>query len=198
MSQIDLWYATRATGVMALLLLSATVVLGILVAGRAQGSLPGFARTDIHRRVSILAVVFLAIHILTSVLDSYVHIGWLAIVVPFTASYHRDWLALGTVGTDLLLAVAISSALRARIPARVWRAVHWLAYFSWPSAISHTLGMGTDAKFAWVQGLVALCIALVLGTGSWRAVSALRAHRDRPVTTMSVRRSLRLSMRKDI
>jgi len=132
------------------------------------------------------------------VLDSYVHIGWLAVVVPFTSSYHRDWLALGTVGTDFLLAVAISSALRARIPARVWRALHWLAYLSWPSAISHTLGMGTDAKFAWTQGLVALCIALVLGTVSWRAVSALRAHRDRPVTIMSVRRSLRLSIRKDI
>ena len=144
MSSIDLWYTTRATGLVALVLLTATVFLGVLTAGRARTTLPAFARAEVHRRVSVLAVVFLAVHVLTAVLDTYVNIGRLAIVVPFTSSYHTFWLALGTIGADLLLAVAISSALRRHIPARTWRALHWLAYLSWPVAVSHALGMGTD------------------------------------------------------
>ena len=93
--------------------------------------------------------------VLTAVLDSYAHIGWWATVVPFTSSYHRAWVALGTIGVDLLLAVAISSALRRRIPARAWRALHWLAYLSWPVAVSHTLGLGPDTRFSWALAAAA-------------------------------------------
>ena len=146
MSSIDLWYTTRATGLVALLLLTGTVFLGILTAGRARTKLPAFARAEVHRRAAALAVVFLAVHVLTAVLDTYVNIGWPAIVVPFASGYRTVWLALGTIGADLLLAVAISSALRQRISARHWRALHWLAYLSWPVAVSHALGMGTDSK----------------------------------------------------
>ena len=121
MSSIDLWYTTRATGIVALVLLTATMFLGILTAGRAPSSLPAFARTDIHRRIAVLTVVFLGLHVVTSVLDTYVHINWLSIVVPFTSSYHTYWLALGTVGVDFFLAVAVSSALRQHISARAWR-----------------------------------------------------------------------------
>ena len=79
-------------------------------------------------------------------------------------------MALGTIGADLLLAVAISSALRQRIPARAWRALHWLAYLSWPVAVSHALGMGTDSKLTWALGLVAVCIAGVVAAAAWRVV----------------------------
>jgi methionine sulfoxide reductase heme-binding subunit len=192
MSQIDLWYATRATGVVALVLLTATVFLGVMVAGRAKTSLPAFARAEVHRNISVLTLVFLAIHVLTSVLDTYVNIDWLSIVLPFSSSYHRGWLALGAIGVDMFLAVAVSSALRRHIPARAWRALHWLAYLSWPTAISHTLGMGTDAKFTWLQALVGGCVALVLGALAWRVVSAARARAARPRTIMTPRRSLRL------
>ncbi|HTW10486.1 MAG TPA: hypothetical protein VME46_23475 [Acidimicrobiales bacterium] len=192
MSQIDLWYATRATGITALVLLTATVFLGILVAGRAPSSLPAFARADLHRRISALAVVFLAVHVLTSLLDSYVHIGWWSVVVPLVSGYHRAWLALGTVGLDLLLAVGISSVLRAHIPARAWRLLHWLAYLSWPSAVVHALGMGSDARFAWLQALIAVCAASVAGAALWRALVAGRARAARPETIIRARRSLRV------
>jgi sulfoxide reductase heme-binding subunit YedZ len=196
MSQIDLWYATRATGIVALILLTGTVFLGILVAGRARSSLPAFARAEFHRRVSVVSVVFLALHVTTAVLDSYVHIGWLAVIVPFTSNYQRFWLALGTVATDLLLAVAISSLLRQHVPARMWRGLHWLAYLSWPVAISHALGMGTDAKLHWVLALVVLCIASVASVIVWRAVTGMRSRAARPVTIISSRRSLRLGVSK--
>ena len=96
---------------------------------------------------------FLACHILTSVLDTYVHIGWAAIVVPFASSYKTVWVALGSIGLDLLLAVAVTSHLRHKMRARTWRAVHWLAYLSWPVALSHAFGMGTDMRQGWVIGL---------------------------------------------
>jgi predicted ferric reductase len=191
MSQIDLWYATRATGLVALVLLTGTMVLGILVAGRAKGRLPAFARVEVHRNITVLTMVFLAIHIVTSLLDSYVHIGWLSVIVPFLSSYHRGWVALGTVGVDAIAAVAVSSALRHHIPARAWPAMHWLAYLSWPTAVSHTLGMGTDARFAWVRALVALCSAAVLSALTWRAVSAARARTARPSTVIVPRPALR-------
>ena len=191
MSSIDLWYTTRATGLVALVLLSATVVLGILTAGRARSALPAFARAEVHRRASVLAVVFLAVHVLTAVIDTYVNIGWLAIVVPFTSSYHTFWLALGTIGADLLLAVAISSALRRHIPARTWRALHWLAYLSWPVAVSHALGMGTDRKLTWALGLLAVCVASVVAAATWRVAGALRAQAALPKTIAGPRRSIR-------
>ena len=193
MSSIDLWYTTRATGLVALVLLTATMVLGILTAGRAQSSLPAFARAEIHRRVAVLTVVFLAIHVLTSVLDSYVDINWLAIVVPFSSNYHTGWLALGTVGVDFFLAVAVSSALRRHISARAWRAWHWVAYLSWPVAVGHGVGMGTDASLPWVLGLVSVCIAGVVGAATWRVARRARSKVDVPATIIRPRSSLRLS-----
>jgi sulfoxide reductase heme-binding subunit YedZ len=164
-----LWYTTRATGIVALGLLTATLVLGILTAGRVRSrSWPAFAQADLHKRISLLAMVFLAFHVLTSVLDTYVNVGWAAILVPFASAYRPVWTGLGTVGVDLMLAVAISSALRQRISAQSWRAIHWLAYGSWPVAMAHSLGMGTDASKLWMDGLAGVCCLAVLGSLTWR------------------------------
>ena len=169
MSSSVLWYATRATGLMTLVLLTATTVLGILTANRTTSPRwPGFALQDLHRRLSVITMAFLACHILTSVVDTYVHIGWTAIVVPFASSYKRLWVAFGSIGVDLLLAVAVTSFLRHKIRASTWRAVHWLAYLSWPVALSHSFGMGTDMRQRWVIGLTVACIAAVLGAATWR------------------------------
>ena len=98
----------------------------------------------------MLAVVFLGIHVLTSVLDTFVDISWAAIVVPFTSSYGRFWVGVGAISLDLMIAVFVTSLLRARMRPGTWRAVHWLAYLSWPVALAHTFGMGTDAGEGWV------------------------------------------------
>jgi sulfoxide reductase heme-binding subunit YedZ len=165
-SSTTLWYTTRATGIVALALLTATLVLGILTAGRVRTrSWPAFAQAELHKRVSL---VFLAFHVLTSVLDTYVNVGWAAVVVPFASPYRPVWTGLGTVAVDLMLAVAISSALRQRIRARTWRGIHWLAYGSWPVAMAHALGMGTDAGRLWMDGLAVACTLAVLGSLTWR------------------------------
>ena len=173
MSSPVLWYATRTTGLVALVLLTVTTVFGVLTATRfATERWPGFAQQDLHRRVSLVSVVFLGGHVLTSVLDSYVHIGWAAVVVPFASDYKRFWVGVGTISLDLMLAVLVTSLLRHRIPARAWRAVHWLAYLSWPVAVAHGLAMGTDMRTAWVLALTATCIAAVVGAVAFRIGSA--------------------------
>ncbi|MGO9341727.1 MAG: ferric reductase-like transmembrane domain-containing protein [Acidimicrobiales bacterium] len=169
MSSQMLWYTTRATGLVAMLLLTATVVLGLLTARRVSArGWPRFVQQDLHKRISILAVSFLGIHILTSVVDTYVHIGWLAVVVPFASPYQRFFVGLGAISLDLLLAVFVSSLVRSHIGARTWRALHWLAYLSWPVGIAHAIGSGTDIRLGWVDGLVGACCFAVVATAAWR------------------------------
>ncbi|MFZ0666289.1 MAG: ferric reductase-like transmembrane domain-containing protein [Acidimicrobiales bacterium] len=182
MSSIDLWYATRATGLAAMVLMTATVVLGLVTARRAGSTTwPRFIQQDLHKRISLLTVVFLAIHILTSVLDSYVHIGWAAIAIPFTSPYDRFYVGLGAIALDLMVAVVVSSLLRPHINAKVWRAIHWLAYGSWPVAMAHSIGTGTDMRLGWVDGLVGLCCLAVVSAAVWRFAGSAIAGRGTPV-----------------
>ena len=175
MSSTALWYATRASGLMALILLTLTMVLGITTTTRARArNWPGFAQQEIHRRLSMIAVVFVAIHVLTSVLDTYVNISWAAIVIPFTSSYGRLWVGVGAISLDLMIAVFVSSLLRARMRPQTWRAVHWLAYLSWPVALAHTFGLGTDAGESWVIALGAANVIAVALALAWRIRQSAR------------------------
>jgi predicted ferric reductase len=168
-----LWYITRATGIVALVLLTMTMVLGLMTNSRARArNWPGFAQQELHRRISMLSMVFLAIHVLTSILDTYVHIGWLAIIVPFTSPYGRFWVAMGTVALDLMVAVFVSSLLRSRMKPGTWRGMHWLAYGCWPVALAHTFGLGTDASEQWVIILGAVCVLSVGTALLWRIKTA--------------------------
>lgn len=169
MTTQTLWYLTRSTGILSLVLLSGAVVLGVMTTGRfATRAWPRFAWQDLHRRLSLLAVVFLGLHIATTVADGYVPIGWVSAIVPFTSSYRRMWLGLGTLAVDMLVAVWVSSLLRRWIRARSWRALHWLAYLCWPLAVAHGIGIGTDAGTQWVLVVVAVCVAAVMASVAWR------------------------------
>lgn len=166
-----MWYASRATGLVSLLLLTAVVVLGALNSGRfAAANWPRFAVAGIHRNVSLLAVVFLAVHISTAVVDPYAGIEWLDVILPFAGSYHRLWLGLGAVAFDLLVALIVSSLARPWIPFRFWRALHWCAYVCWPVAVAHGLGIGgTDSRLLWVLVLTIGCVVTVAVALLWRA-----------------------------
>lgn len=182
MSSTALWYATRASGLMALILLTLTMVLGITTTTRARArNWPGFAQQEIHRRLSMIAVVFVAIHVLTSVLDTYVSISWAAIVIPFTSSYGRLWVGVGAISLDLMIAVFVSSLLRARMRPQTWRAIHWLAYLSWPVALAHTFGLGTDAGESWVIALGAASVSAFALALAWRIRQTARQASARTV-----------------
>jgi predicted ferric reductase len=171
-----LWYATRATGLVTLLLLTASVLLGLLTTGRfASASWPRFLTVGLHRNLSLLVVVFLALHVGTTVTDTFVSIPLTAAFVPFTSSYKTFWLGLGAVALDLLIALVVTSLVRNRLGLRAWRRVHWAAYVCWPVALAHGLGAGTDRATIWVFTLTIGCATLVAGVATWRFVSAGRA-----------------------
>lgn len=165
------WFISRGTGLVSLLLLTGSMVLGLLTSGRyATVSTPRFAVAAVHRNISLLALAFLAVHISTAILDGYVTLHWIDVLVPFASDYHPFWLGLGAIAIDLLLAVLITSLLRARIPLKVWLGVHWLSYLCWPIALAHGLGIGgADSGLAWVVLLNIACVVAVAGVSIWRA-----------------------------
>jgi methionine sulfoxide reductase heme-binding subunit len=164
MNNTILWYTTRGAGAVSLVLLSAVVVLGILSTLRFEApGWPRFLTTGLHRNVALTALVFLALHIVTAVVDPFTHLGWLAAVVPFASYYRTIWLGLGTIAFELLLAITVTSLVRGLIGHAAWRAIHWLAYASWPVAVLHSFGTGTDTWSAWMLVIDVLCILGVLG-----------------------------------
>jgi sulfoxide reductase heme-binding subunit YedZ len=170
-----LWYTSRATGVIALLLFTAVLVLGLVVTrrGRLPG-LPGFAVTSLHRNLSLLGLVFIVVHVLTAVLDSYVRIPLGAAVIPFASGYERFWLGLGAVALDLVIALVATSLVRGRLPRAAWRGIHLLAYLCWPAAFAHGLGAAGDLRHGPLFDLAAGCALLVAAAVTWRVVAAAR------------------------
>ena len=165
-----LWFATRGAGTATLLLLTAVVALGIVTAGSAARSRvwPRFVSAELHRNVSLFAIAFLAAHIVTAVADPYAGLGWRDAAIPFVSAYRPFWLGLGVIAGELVVALVVSSALRPFLGFHAWRAVHWLAYASWPVAILHSLGTGTDAPASWSVALVAGCTVIVIAAMAWR------------------------------
>ena len=157
-----LWYLTRATGGVALVLLTVTLVLGIVDVTRVSSDrVPRFVVDAVHRTASLFVVLLLAIHVLTAVLDSFAPIRLADAFVPFGGTYRPVWVGLGALSFDLLLALAITSLLRARIGFRTWRAVHWAAYACWPFAFLHALGTGSDVRPGWMLWLSLACACAV-------------------------------------
>ena len=172
-SSTPLWYATRATGLVALVLLTASMALGLLSSVRFQRpAWPRFVTLGLHRNLSLLALGFTAVHVLTTVLDSFVSIPIQDAFIPFISSYRPIWVGLGAIALDLMLALIITSLLRTRMGLRSWRVVHWTAYLCWPVAVLHGLGTGTDTPVRWVLALTVCCVLVVAGLTFWRLVQA--------------------------
>ena len=167
-----LWYLTRSTGLVSLVLLTATVVLGVVASvGWTTERWPRFLSQGVHRNLSLFCVGFVAIHVVTTVSDGYVPIGFADAFIPFRTPYRPLYVGLGALCFDLLLAVLVTSALRHRIGFASWRFVHWLAYLCWPIAMFHSLGSGSDSRLGVVLALDVLCAVAVFGAVFWRLVS---------------------------
>jgi len=170
-----LWYASRATGVVSLLLLTAVVLLGVLV--NRQGRLPGLPRfvvTGLHRNLSLLGVAFVAIHVITAILDPYVTIRIVAIVIPFASAYKAFWIGLGAISLDVVLALILTSLARARMSRRLWRSLHWLSYLAWVSALVHSLGSSNDLHSGLLLYMAIACTLAVIAAVAWRVTHAGR------------------------
>ncbi len=167
-----LWFATRAAGMMTLVCLTAVVILGILTSLRVtRQRSPRFVTAALHRNFALFTVVLLVAHIVTSVLDPFAGIRPVDALIPFAGAYRTFWLGLGVIAAEILFAVTITSLLRARIGPRLWRFIHWGAYASWPVALVHGLGTGSDAQEPWALGITAACMAAVLASLAQRLLT---------------------------
>jgi hypothetical protein len=162
-SSQTLWYLNRGAGVVSLVLLTVSLALGIAEVQRWTGpSRQHFVVTQLHRNASLVAVVFLVLHIVTGIADGFAGIRWLDAVVPFVSYYRPFWLGLGALAFDLVVALVITSLLRGRIGYPAWRVVHWTSYACWPLAFVHGLGTGSDGRVGWLQVLDLVCLGAVV------------------------------------
>lgn len=169
-----MWYFTRGSGAVTLVLLTAAFLLGVLtLLGWATHENPRMIVQGLHRNVSLLVMVFLTLHVATSVIDGFVPLRWIDAVIPFISVYRPIWLGLGAIAFDLLLAVVVTSLLRVRLGVGVWKAVHWASYACWPLALVHGLGSGSDARQRWLQILTAVCLLSVVAAVGWRLAARL-------------------------
>ncbi len=164
------WYLTRGTGLVALLLLTGSVALGVVTSVRWKSvRWPRFAVGSLHKNLTLVSVAFVVAHVLTTVLDGYAPVRLTDAVIPFVSRYRPVWLGLGAVAFDLLVALIVTSLLRVRLGYRMWRGIHWLAYASWPVAIVHALGTGSDPRAGFMVGVALLSIATVVAAVLARA-----------------------------
>ena len=176
-SSTPLWYLTRATGLVALVLLTASMALGLLSSVKYQRpAWPRFVTAGLHRNVSLLALVFTGIHIVTTLADTYAPVRVQDVVIPFISAYRPLWLGLGAIAFDLMLALTITSLLRTRMRYRTWLLVHWGSYLCWPVAVLHGLGTGSDTPVHWVLAVTLVCVGLIVVLTAWRLADGWPSH----------------------
>jgi methionine sulfoxide reductase heme-binding subunit len=202
------WYLMRASGFVAFALLTLTLALGVANLARwERGRWTRAVAALVHRNASLLAVVFLAIHIVTAVSDKYVSIPVVAAVIPGLSGYDPLWVGIGALSLDVMAALVVTSLVRDRLSRRTWKAVHWFAYLAWPTALIHSIGAGAgngvDTGHVWSTaiyvsaGLVmalALALRLAVRAGWVRRAPAHpelgAARRPAPVTPNSATASV--------
>lgn len=174
-----LWFVDRSSGLVTMLLLTVSTVIGVLsTRGRAGRGLPVFVVQNVHRNISLLAMALLAVHVVSSVAHEFVDIRWWHAVVPFGSPYEPLLVGLGTLATDLLLLVVVTSLVRGRMPHLPWRVIHLSAYGAWGLGTLHGLLLGTDTAGGgfWALVSIACAVAVALAIG-WRLVGVLRGPR---------------------
>ena len=184
------WYTARAGGIVAWALLATSVVWGLWLSGRVRpfGVRPAWI-LDLHRFLGGLATIFVGVHVLAILADSYTTIGLSDVLVPFASTWHPVAVAWGVVGFYLLLAVELTSLARKRLPARVWRRIHVMALPLYVLATIHFLSAGTDAMNPISLGAVGV---------STTAVAILFNRRMQEMRAKKMGRSARLGLGTDV
>ena len=153
------WLASRASGIVALVLITASVLIGLTMAGKVvttRGVRPVLAR--VHEHTALAGLIAIAVHGITLIGDAWLNPGVDGVLIPFTMAYQPLFTGLGTVAGYLAVALGLSFYARRRIGAKLWRKAHRATVVVYVLAIVHTLGAGTDAGSSWLR-------AFMLATG---------------------------------
>jgi len=177
------WDTARAGGFAAYILLTTAVAAGLVLRNRWQTARwPRLVTNELHGYLSLLALIFIGIHVLAVLVDPFTRFGLGEVLLPFASHYRPIWMGLGAVTLYLLLAVWATSRARRRIGFRTWRAIHYLSYGVYAVATVHGLGTGSDTRSSWALLLYALSILVVVGLAVRRLlVPTATGQRPRPV-----------------
>jgi predicted ferric reductase len=145
------WYVARSSGLVAWALLAASTLWGLALTTRpfAAGRVAPRWLHDLHRFLGGLSVTFVAVHLAGVVADTFVHFGPADVLVPMASDWHPADVAWGVVAMYVLVAVELTSLLRARLPHRLWKGVHGLSFGLFVVATVHVLLAGTDTDDGW-------------------------------------------------
>ena len=169
------WYVARGAGLAALMLLSISTALGALMSGRGAAARRVVSQYA-HRATAALGLGALTLHLTAILADSYAHVGWVGALVPFQSGFRPLWVGLGTLAAYTFVGVGVLGLVRGRLAAsafgaKVWRALHGMAYAGWFAAMLHGLNSGTDTSVPWVRLLYVVCGAGVIGAVATRAIT---------------------------
>jgi len=156
------WETARVAGMLAYALVTASVTLGLLLSLKATSeNWPRFITNELHRFVTLVALVFTGLHTIAVLLDPFTGFSLAEVLLPLTAHYRPLWIAMGIVSAYLLVAVWASEYVRKRIGYAWWRRFHYLAFAVFLLGTLHGLGTGSDSAQPWALALYAAAGGLV-------------------------------------
>lgn len=176
------WYIARSSGIVSWMLLTASVIWGLLLSARIlnRRTTPGWL-LDLHRYLGAISIMLTGIHIAGLVGDNWLHIGWSETLVPMASAYRPGAVAWGVVALYLLVAIEITSLVRSRIPRKVWRMTHYLSFPLFVMCTVHGLRAGTDSRAKAFEYLTVVSVSTVIVLLLLRIV-ATRKPRSRAAT----------------
>ena len=167
------WYVDRAAGYTALVLLTASILLGLLLSLKvASPRWPRFLTNDVHEYITLMALVFIAIHGFAILIDPFMRFGWGDVLVPLGTAYHPMAMALGIVAGYLALAIWLSSRVRKQIGFRMWRRLHYATFLVYTFSCVHSLLIGNDRTTTWGRGVVVMSVVLVVALTAIRVATS--------------------------
>ncbi len=165
------WIMARVGGVMAYVLVTAAILLGLCVKTRVLSRVRAAVVVDLHRLVSLLGLGALGIHVGGLLLDANKPAPILSYVVPGLMDYRPLWTGIGVGVAELMIVIHLSFRYRSRIGPRAWRRLHWATYLVFAGATLHGLASGSDSALPWARGMYLAALAAVVGLTTWRALS---------------------------
>jgi sulfoxide reductase heme-binding subunit YedZ len=166
------WLASRASGLVALVLVTISVGLGLAMAGKVMRR-PGLSRKllAIHEQTALAGIVAIAVHGITLLGDPWLHPGISGVTVPFAMGFRPLWTGLGVVAGYLAVLLGLSFYARRRIGARLWRKAHRATVVVYLLGLVHAFGAGTDASAVWFRWWVLMTAPAIGGLFVYRVFS---------------------------
>ncbi len=164
------WLMARAFGLTAYVMLTLSVLVGLVLRARPFRGLKPSAVTDLHRTLALLGLGSLVGHAAALVLDTTVKVSVPALFIPGLISYRPVWTSIGVLTAELMVIVYASFSQRKRIGVKNWRRLHWATYGIFAGATAHGLASGTDSSRPWAFAMYVVAVGAVAAATTWRVL----------------------------